>query len=280
MGLYTIAAPRQELRREGQATPHSASWRRPSGLHRYCFRQGCYGGRIRRVHADGCFRQGRYGGRIRRFTPMAAGQVPRWVHRLGSTVASGRGATVLTAASGRGANGRCVGRVHTHGCFRQGRHGGCIGRAYAHGCLGQRSKFEPSTLPSASAFREASSIKRTVLAPQRRQPWCPQCTWGRGIQRRRNIRRNLHLSKDTVMNLYYQPRTHTRLRKTTGNPHIQSRHYQYWCGVALTGEAGTAHSTRSSIAFRRGESTCRNCVALSFTTSMRRNLTTPGNYQR
>ena len=70
----------------------------------------------------------------------------------------------------------------------------------------------------------------------------------RGIQCRRNIRRNLHLRlKDTVVNLRSRHRhlsheTHTLLRKTAGNPHIRIRHHHaHTVRGRLTGVAGTAH---------------------------------------
>ena len=70
----------------------------------------------------------------------------------------------------------------------------------------------------------------------------------RGIQRRRNIRRDLHLRlKSTVVNLrsrygHLSHEAHTRLRKTTGNPHIRIRHHHaHTVRGRLTGVAGTAH---------------------------------------
>ena len=70
----------------------------------------------------------------------------------------------------------------------------------------------------------------------------------RGIQRRRNIRRDLHLRlKSTVVNLrsrygHLSHETHTLLRKTAGNPHIRIRHHHaHTVRGRLTGVAGTAH---------------------------------------
>ena len=70
----------------------------------------------------------------------------------------------------------------------------------------------------------------------------------RGIQRRRNIRRDLHLRlKSTVVNLrsrygHLSHETHTLLGKTTGNPHIRIRHHHtHTVRGRLTGVAGTAH---------------------------------------
>ena len=74
----------------------------------------------------------------------------------------------------------------------------------------------------------------------------------RSIQRRRNIRRNLHLRlKSTVVNLrsrysHLGHEAHTRLRKTTGNPHIRIRHHHaHTVRGRLTGVAGTAHLQHS-----------------------------------
>ena len=74
----------------------------------------------------------------------------------------------------------------------------------------------------------------------------------RGIQCRRNILRNLHLRlKDTVVNLrsrygHLSHEAHTRLRKTTGNPHIRIRHHHaHTVRGRLTGVAGTAHLQHS-----------------------------------
>ena len=74
----------------------------------------------------------------------------------------------------------------------------------------------------------------------------------RGIQRRRNIRRDLHLRlKSTVVNLrsrygHLSHETHTLLRKTAGNPHIRIRHHHaHTVRGRLTGVAGTAHLQHS-----------------------------------
>ena len=70
----------------------------------------------------------------------------------------------------------------------------------------------------------------------------------RGIQRRRNIRRNLHLRlKSAVVNLrsrygHLSREAHTLLGKTTGNPHIRIRHHHtHTVRGRLTRVAGTAH---------------------------------------
>ena len=74
----------------------------------------------------------------------------------------------------------------------------------------------------------------------------------RGIQRRRNIRRDLHLRlKSTVVNLrsrygHLSHEAHTRLGKTTGNPHIRIRHHHaHTVRGRFTGVAGTAHLQHS-----------------------------------
>ena len=70
----------------------------------------------------------------------------------------------------------------------------------------------------------------------------------RGIQRRRNIRRDLHLRlKSTVVNLrsrygHLSREAHTLLGKTTGNPHIRVRHHHtHTVRGRLTRVAGTAY---------------------------------------
>ncbi len=74
----------------------------------------------------------------------------------------------------------------------------------------------------------------------------------RGIQRRRNIRRDLHLRlKSTVVNLrsrygHLSHEAHTLLRKTAGNPHIRIRHHHaHTVRGRLTGVASTAHLQHS-----------------------------------
>ena len=257
--------------------------RRVSGVHANgCFRQGCHGGCIGRVYADGCFRQRSYGGCVSGvythgcFRQRSHGGCVGRVYTNGCLGKGGYGRCVggvhANGCFRQGSYGGCVSGVYTHGCFRQGSHGGRVRRVYTNGCLGQGCHGgRISGVHANGCFRQRShrrsigrnrrnhgllceklkrllSIKRAVLSTLNASRHGARNVLVRGIQCRRNIRRNLHLRlKDTVVNLrsrygHLSHEAHTLLGKTTGNPHIRIRHHHaHTVRGRLTGVAGTAH---------------------------------------
>ncbi len=122
------------------------------------------------------------------------------MHRLGSLDGFDRYTVgALTVHSGRLLRRGAIGRPTV--ASRQGRHGGCIGRAYAHGFRAEppsEHRSEPHYGSCAKAGEASEHQIQPYSAPQRRQPWCPQCTLVRGIPAFANIRRKLtSVSKHT-----------------------------------------------------------------------------------